>query len=118
MWARAINLALGIWLMAAPAVLEYGGRARLNDVIMGPLVVTFATVAMWEVLRPLRWVNLFVGLWLLAAPAVLGYLTTIAGVNGMLAGVVVAGLSGLGGATAGTGFGGGWSSLWRATPNP
>ena len=115
MWARALNVALGIWLMAAPSVLAYGGRPRLNDVIVGPLVVTFATVAMWEVLRPLRWVNLLCGLWLLAAPSIFGYLTSRAGANDMLTGVAIAALSCVRGAVAGSRFGGGWSSLWQAS---
>ena len=43
-------------------------RARANDRIIGPIVASLATIAMWEVARPLRWVNVILGAWLLIAP--------------------------------------------------
>ena len=40
-WAARVNLALGIWLLAAPSILAYGpvhDRAIANDLIIGGLV--------------------------------------------------------------------------------
>lgn len=68
MWAQLINVAVGLWLMAAPEVLSYGGAAKTSDHIAGPLIATFATIALWQVTRALRWANLPLSLWLLAAP--------------------------------------------------
>lgn len=45
MWPRLANVAVGIWLMAAPAVLAYGDKAAINDRIVGPVAITFATTA-------------------------------------------------------------------------
>jgi hypothetical protein len=73
MWPRLVSLALGVWLMAAPAVLGYGEPARTNDRVVGPVVASVAVVAMAEVVRSLRWANLVAGFWLLLAPWVLLY---------------------------------------------
>ena len=73
MWARILTAALGIWLMAAPAVLGYDRPASADDRIVGPLAAAFAIVAIWEVTRPLSWMNLLLGLWLIVAPWLLGY---------------------------------------------
>jgi hypothetical protein len=48
MWAQLINALLGMWLMAAPAVLGYIGPARTNDRIIGPLAAGAALIAIWE----------------------------------------------------------------------
>lgn len=73
MWARLANIALGIWLMFAPAVLDYGAPAATSDRVVGPLTAMFACIAVWEVTRMLRWLNLPLGIWLVAAPLFLDY---------------------------------------------
>ena len=112
MWARIVNVALGIWLMASPAVLGYAAPAETNDRIVGPLIATFAIIAISGVTRPLRWVNTVAGAWLLVAPWILAYDATSTIVNNMLVGVVVIACSLVKG-TVEDEFGGGWSSLWR-----
>src|SRR5690242_20603609 len=72
MWAQVMNALLGIWLMAAPAVLHYAGGASVNDRIVGPLATACAIIAISEVTRPVRWVNAALGLWLVVAPWILG----------------------------------------------
>jgi hypothetical protein len=111
MWAQLINVAIGIWLMAAPDVLGYGGIAADHDRIVGPLVATFACVACWEATRPLRWVNLPVGAWMLLAPWLLGFPST-ATIDTMLCGIAVACLSLVRGKLKHR-FDGGWAALWR-----
>lgn len=116
MIARLVAIAAGIWLMFAPAVLGYEGVAEANDRIFGPIGAAFAFVAIWEVMRPLRWVTLPVGIWLVAAPLVLGYDDTGAIVSSVVAGLVMAGSTFLGADVDGS-FGGGWRSIapsqWR-----
>ena len=113
MWPQIANTLLGVWLMAAPALLAYGGVAADHDRIVGPLVATFACVAIWEATRPVRWANLLLGLWVLAAPWVLDY-PRHAAVNTLLAGLLIAALSVPRGRLTHR-FGGGWSALWGAT---
>lgn len=113
MWARLVNAAAGIWLMAAPAVLGYGGAAASNDRIIGPLASTFAIIAIWEVVRAVRRANLALGLWLIAAPWVLGGYPTAALINSMAAGVLLIAFSLIRGSIR-QAYGGGWPALWRS----
>lgn len=110
MIARIIAIAAGVWLMFSPAVLGYGGAAEANDRIFGPIGAAFAFVAIWEVLRPLRWGTLPVGLWLIVAPMILGYDVTGAFLSSIGAGLVMAVTAFFGGETKYE-YGGGWSSL-------
>jgi hypothetical protein len=116
MWARLINCGIGIWLMAAPAVLGYGGTAAVNDRVVGPVVASVACIALWEVTRPLRRLGLPLGLWLLVAPFVLGF-PRDAMLNSVLSGMAIAGLSMVRGRRTHA-FGGGWRTLLpgRAVP--
>lgn len=111
MWAQAICTLLGIWLMAAPAVLGYDRPAATSDWIVGPLIATFACIAIWEATRSLRWCNLPLGVWLLIAPWLFEY-STEARVNSMAVGIAVAALACVKGRITEQ-FGGGWSVLWQ-----
>ncbi len=113
MWAQLLVMLLGLWLMAAPSVLDYEGTAGHSDHIVGPLLASFAAVALWEVTRDLRWVNLILGVWLIAAPWLLGFETS-ALINSTAVGVLVAALSLVRGRTSDE-LGGGWSMLWRTS---
>ena len=112
MWARIAGFVLGLWLMAAPAVIGYADPARTNDHIMGPIAAGFAFIAIWQLMRPFRWIGLVVGAWLLAAPWVLGY-GTAPTVNSLVVGLLLAVLAFLGTKTSKR-FGGGWMSLLRS----
>jgi hypothetical protein len=98
--------------LAAPTVLGYGDPARTNDWVVGPIAATFASIAVWEATRGVRWWNRPVGAWLVAAPVVLGY-PVMPSVHSMAAGLVMVALSCLGGRVTKQ-FGGGWRALWRA----
>ena len=113
MWAQVINAVVGVWLMAAPAVLQYGPPGSTNDRIIGPVIATFAIVSWWEATRPVRRFNIPLGLWLLLAPWVLGYEGTATIANSLIAGALVTGLSFVRGTVEGR-YGGGWSTLWRS----
>lgn len=108
-WARLAASALGIWLMAAPWVLGYLPPARHNDSIVGPLIVSFAFVAVWEVTRGLRWLTVPLGLWLLVAPWILGA-PPAATINEMLVGAAVAALAFVPHPRKER-YGGGWTTL-------
>jgi hypothetical protein len=111
MWAQLVNVALGVWLMAAPSVLGYGDPARTNDWVVGPLAATFACIALWQATRAVRWWNVPLGAWMIVAPIVLGYLTQPF-VHSVVAGVVLIAMSCVRGELRKS-FGGGWRALWR-----
>lgn len=109
-WAQFASTALGVWLMAAPAVLDYAGLSADVHRIAGPVAASFAFVAIWEHLRPLRWANVAFGVLLVGAPWALGS-STVATANGVVVGLLLAGLAFLRGEVRKS-YGGGWSSLW------
>ena len=109
MWARLLSAALGIWLMAAPAILGYGGVAANSDRIAGPIATSFAIVATAGATRPLRWMTIPVGVWLLVGPWILNF-PTQAIVNDTVVGLLMIALAFVRG-TVSERFGGGWSTL-------
>jgi hypothetical protein len=117
MWAQTINIMLGLWLMAAPTILGYVGPARTNHRIVGPLAVSCAVIALWEVTRPMRWGNFALGLWLLVAPWMFAD-AWAAFLNSSLVGLLLIAFAQVRGTAEPQHFGGGWSALWRTTQIP
>ena len=118
MIARLPNIALGIWLMVAPAVL---GFASTDDAAgelhrtVGPLIVSAAIIAIWPEVRPVRRVNTLLGGVMVLVPVVLLLVRdhpVAATVNGVVVGVLVIAASLVRG-TIDARFGGGWRSVWR-----
>ncbi len=103
---------VGIWLMVAPAVLSYTGAAATNDRIFGPTAAALAGMAMFEVLRGVRFAETPIGLWLTIAPFVLDY-PVDATISSVAAGIALIALSIPQGKTNQS-YGGGWSYLLRA----
>ena len=115
MWPRFVEIAIGIWVMTSPAVLGTAfERVANHDYITGPIIVTFAAVALSEATRPCRWVVLIAGAWLIFAPFVLGHWTSEPAVarSDILAGCLAMIFPWFGGRVSGR-YGGGWSALWR-----
>lgn len=109
-WAQVLSTFLGLWLMAAPAVLGYGGRLADAHRILGPITAAFALMAVWGHMRPLRWTNVPLGVLVVVSPFVVG-VGTVALANGVVAGLLLVGLSFVRGEVIEE-YGGGWSSLW------
>ena len=68
--AGTANLAIGLWLLVSPLVLDYGaGDPRVHDALAGAaiavLAVTRLTTGWWS--PALSWVNVLIGFWLVAA---------------------------------------------------
>jgi hypothetical protein len=86
-WTLLVSAALGVWLMAAPAVLGVRGPAANSHYLTGALVTTWAVIAFGEVARPARLLNIPMGLWIVAAPWLLSGATDVARSTGLLIGV-------------------------------
>lgn len=111
MWAALANVLVGVWLMAAPAVLAYGPPMATSDRVAGPFIAAFAGVAVGECTRGVRfWVWPF-SAWLLVAPIALDA-TPAAAINSVACGIVSAFLASIRGRVS-TPFGGGWGVLIR-----
>jgi hypothetical protein len=116
MWAVITNTILGVWVMISPTLLEYDKKAANNNYIVGPIEITFAIIAIWEVNRSARFFNIAAGAWLALSPLILGFSSQESILNNAIAGVVIAGLSMIRGEIKGR-YGGGWRSLIRPDQN-
>jgi len=94
-----INLALGLWLVAAAFVLSHAtGNAIVEDVITGLLV---ALAALWAarayrtfLSRAATWMVALTGLWIAAAPFTLGYeRPSLSVANEVVVGLVICALA-------------------------
>jgi hypothetical protein len=88
-WNLILSVALGVWLMFAPAILSTRQGAANSDHLLGALVITFAVIAMAEVARAIRVMDILFGAWLLVAPWRLGGFVAGARWSDMLAGVAL-----------------------------
>jgi hypothetical protein len=88
-WPLLASFALGIWLMASPAVFDSTGTAAASNQILGALVVTFAGIALAEVTRAARFMNVAAGAWVTAAPWLLSGAGSFAVWNDLLAGLAI-----------------------------
>lgn len=113
MWAHAVSALIGIWLMAAPAVLQYGGAAATNQRIVGPMIVSFGFVAVWQITRSLRLLNLLLGAWLVIAPLFINH-PSVAALVSITAGIPVALLALVRGKHDTDQFAGGWIALFKS----
>jgi hypothetical protein len=92
-WTLLVSAALGLWLMAAPAVFGTAGAAAASNHLVGAVIVTISMIALAEVGRAVRWLNVPFGLWVIAAPWLLGGASVGALVSNALAGLAVIALS-------------------------
>ena len=111
-----INSILGVWLMAAPEILNYQGRAADNDQIFGPIIASISITAIFESTRNMRWLNIPFAIWLIMAPFVLSYDDNYAGYNDVLTGIFVGSFSLIKGKIHYK-FGGGWAALFKKAPD-
>ena len=66
---------------------------KYQEITVDGTRITISIIAMAEVGRPLRFINVPFGIWLIAAPWLLTGASTLAAVNGVLAGLLLIGLS-------------------------
>lgn len=115
MWAAITNTIMGLGLMIAPAVFQFDKVASDNYYIVGPLVVTFAITALWEVNRPARYLNILPGIWLTASPFIFSFASPEAKWMAVISGLWIVGFSLVKGKSKGN-YGGGWRSLFQKHP--
>ena len=115
MWSRALNIILGLWLMISPEILKMNQTTSDNNHIVGPLVITFSIISLWDINRSAVKANIVLGAWLLIALFVLDFSKTIAFCsNGACACFIIV-LSSIR-TRAKEKFGGGWRSLFQHNP--
>lgn len=117
MWAQIANMVLGVWLMAAPAVIGHAATTLAKvDRAVGPTVAAISFVAVAQITRSVRWLTLpfAAGLvvvpWFLDAP-------TAAKLNSTVVAVAMLALAPIGRPDQRR-YGNGWSTLWRDADLP
>jgi hypothetical protein len=88
-----VSAAIGVWLMASPAVLGVTGSLADSQHLAGALVVTWAVIAFGEVARPVRLLNIPMGVWIAVAPWLLSGGTAVSWWADPLAGLLLVALS-------------------------
>lgn len=88
-WNLLASVALGIWLMFAPATLGSTGAAAHSDQLVGALIVSVAVIALADVGRIVRFINVLFGTWIIVGPWVLGGAATSARWNDLIVGALV-----------------------------
>lgn len=92
-WNLLVSVALGLWLMASPAIFGAADRIAHSDHIVGAMVVTVAFIALAEVGRAVRFVNVLLGAWFIVVPWLLGGATTGSRLNDIVVGLALIALS-------------------------
>jgi hypothetical protein len=115
MWGAVINILLGLWLMFSPGLLQFDKAASDNNYIVGPLILTVAIIALWEVNRSVRFFNVVLGAWLVVSPFMLGFKLSTAIWGVILPGVLIVVCS-LVKSSIKRSYGGGWGSLLEKDP--
>lgn len=113
MWAQVIVIISGVWLMVAPEVFGFDKSISDNAHIVGPLIATFAIVALSECTRNVRFFNLPLTAWLILAPWILQYNNSTAVINDYAVALLVAGLSFVKPKRKNR-YGGGWPAVWQS----
>jgi len=88
-WNLLVSVALGLWLMFAPAALGSTGLGAHSDHLFGALIVTVAVIALADVGRAARFVNVLFGAWVIVAPWLLGGATASARWSDLIVGALV-----------------------------
>lgn len=95
--ASGISFLMGLWLIAAPFLLGYGGTAsQWDDIGLGFLVGGIGLIRMISPEKNtnwLSWVNVALGGWLIAAPFLLSYTGAVPIINDVILGIIVASMS-------------------------
>ena len=92
-WNLLVGAALGVWLMASPAIFGTQNGAAHSDHVLGALVVTVAIIAFAEVARAARFLNIALALGIIVLPWLLGGATLASGINDLIIGVLIIVLS-------------------------
>ena len=111
MWPRLVNILIGGWLMAAPDLLNYGGPAGTNDHVIGPLILTCATIALSESVRSVRWITLTLGVWLMLSPLLFDY-SSRQTLHSFSIGLLIVLMARIPGDLKER-FGDGWTGIWK-----
>lgn len=115
MWTRITTIVLGLWLMISPSIFQMNELTSNNNYIIGPLVITFSVISLWDINRKIITANIPLGAWLLIALFALDFTKSIAFFSNGACGAFIILLSSIKRKALGK-YGGGWKSLFQRNP--
>jgi hypothetical protein len=115
MWTRIVTSVLGLWLMIFPSIFKMNEMTSNNNYIVGPLVITFSVISLWDINRKAIRVNILLGAWLLVALFALDFTKSVAFFSNGACGAFIIVLSSIKRKGRGQ-YGGGWKSLFQDNP--
>jgi hypothetical protein len=114
MGSLIVGIVLGLWLMASPSVLLYGGAARVSAIVAGALAASTSWIALSEVTRAVRRFDVALGIWVVLSGFVLPQ-PWPAAINSWVVGLLL-GTVGMLSSRIESDYGGGWSALVSSRP--
>ena len=67
MWARVVEVMLGVWLLISPFVFGYQSQAFwINDYVTAAFIFLFSLSSFWKPWRYAHLLNIAIGIWLIA----------------------------------------------------
>lgn len=113
MWTQIVTILAGLFIMITPNLFDYDKALSNQNFITGPLIITFAITAIWEVNRNARWLNIPVAAWLIFYSIIYGngqdiYPNIIAASLIIILAIIKRKGKGM--------YGGGWRSLFQKNP--
>lgn len=93
MWARIVEILLGVWLIASPSIFrsgETGMRGTVNDLLCGILVVVLAVFSFSSRLGGAHFLILLAAAWLVINGYVAGHPAPAAAQNLIITGLLLA----------------------------
>jgi hypothetical protein len=115
MWAAIINIVIGLFLMIAPAIFHFDKSISDHYHIVGPVVVAFAIISLWEVNHSTHYFNMLPGSWFIIAPFIFQFQSASAIWIAVVNGILIVLLSLVKRRVKGK-YGGGWRSLSQKHP--
>ena len=90
-WQDWMNASLGVWLVAAPFLMNYASAAATrNSLAVGAALIVVPLLALLKPLAWRQWLVLALGVWLILSPFLLGYASAEAAAwNAVVTGIVV-----------------------------
>ncbi len=110
---QIVNIVAGLFIMLIPYLWDFNKELSVHNYITGPLIITFAITAVWEVNRNARWLNIPVAAWLVISSFI--YSEGQAIFPNIIAAILVIVLSIIKRKSKGE-YGGGWRSLFQKNP--
>jgi len=115
MWARILNIILGLYVMIAPALFNFNPALSNSNHIVGPLVITFAVISLWDINQRVRLASIVTGAWLIISAFIFSAPATIYLIGNAVAGLLII-IFALVKSNVKHQYGGGWRSLFQNNP--